>query len=221
MKTIKAPIIQKFQNHTFLNLTVKTSNLRKIIGEYYPLLAILIAYLLVALSAGPYENGDTAWELDSVSGVLKYGLPYSNGSYLIDQPPLGFYIQAAFAKSRRIIHKQRNFSGNLVWIRLRCLGLRNRERRLQQNNRFLCRVAFCAKPLAYGDLPKFPHRCPVPIFQFILRLSWITCISEEFAEAFYFLWSRFCRCFQHKTLCCLCSDSTFSSVSTLPAQDNL
>jgi len=99
LKTIKAPIIQKFQNHLFLNLTVNTSNLRKIISEYYPLLAILIAYLLVALSAGPYENGDTAWELDSVSGVLKYGLPYSNGSYLIDQPPLGFYIQAAFAKA--------------------------------------------------------------------------------------------------------------------------
>jgi len=75
------------------------SNLRKIIGEYYPLLVVLIAYLLVASSAGPYENGDTAWELDSVSGVLKYGLPYSNGSYLIDQPPLGFYIQAAFAKA--------------------------------------------------------------------------------------------------------------------------
>jgi 4-amino-4-deoxy-L-arabinose transferase-like glycosyltransferase len=34
-----------------------------------------------------------------VSGVLKYGLPYSNGFYLIDQPPLGFYIQAAFAET--------------------------------------------------------------------------------------------------------------------------
>ena len=99
MKTINAPIIQKFQKHSFPNLTVKMSNLRKIIGEYYPLLAVLIAYLLVASSAGPYENGDTAWELDSVSGVLKYGFPYSNGSYLIDQPPLGFYIQAAFAKA--------------------------------------------------------------------------------------------------------------------------
>ena len=99
MKANKAPIIQKFKKPTFLNLTVKASNLRKIIVEYYPLLAVLIAYLLVALSAGPYENGDTAWELDSVSGVIKYGLPYSNGFYLIDQPPLGFYIQAAFAKA--------------------------------------------------------------------------------------------------------------------------
>ena len=29
-------------------------------------------------------------------GVTKYGLPYANSSYLIDQPPLGFYIQAGF-----------------------------------------------------------------------------------------------------------------------------
>ena len=52
--------------------------------------------MLVALSIGPYFNGDTAWEYDAVLGVTKYGLPYANGFYLINQPPLGFYIQAAF-----------------------------------------------------------------------------------------------------------------------------
>ena len=52
--------------------------------------------MLVAASLGPYTNGDTAWELDATSGVIKYGLPYANGFNLIDQPPVGFYIQAAF-----------------------------------------------------------------------------------------------------------------------------
>jgi 4-amino-4-deoxy-L-arabinose transferase-like glycosyltransferase len=99
LRNIKAPIIQEFQNRPFPNLTAKTSNFRRIICEYYPLLSVLLAYLLIALSVGPYENGDTAWELDSVSGVLKYGLPYSNGSHLIDQPPLGFFVQAVFAKT--------------------------------------------------------------------------------------------------------------------------
>ncbi len=73
-------------------------NLGRLLSEYYPLLSVLIGFLLVSFSAGPYQNGDTAWEHDATSGVLKYGLPYANGK-LMDQPPLGFYIQAVFAKA--------------------------------------------------------------------------------------------------------------------------
>ncbi len=75
---------------------VAKSTMRKALCEYYPLLSILVAYMLVAVSIGPYSNGDTAWELDAVSGVLKYGMPYAGGFYLMDQPPIGFYIQALF-----------------------------------------------------------------------------------------------------------------------------
>jgi 4-amino-4-deoxy-L-arabinose transferase-like glycosyltransferase len=71
---------------------------KKTLSENYPLISILFGYMLVALSLGPYHNGDTAWEYDAVLGVMKYGLPYANGLYLMDQPPLGFYIQAAFFK---------------------------------------------------------------------------------------------------------------------------
>ncbi len=74
------------------------TELKILSSQNYPLLSILIGFLLVALSLGPYQNGDTNWEFNAVSGVLKYGLPYANGFYLIDQPPLGFYIQAAFSK---------------------------------------------------------------------------------------------------------------------------
>jgi 4-amino-4-deoxy-L-arabinose transferase-like glycosyltransferase len=73
-----------------------TAVLKKFLIAYYPLLSVIIGFMLVSLSVGPYLNGDTAWEYDAVSGVKKYGLPYANGSYLIDQPPLGFYIQAGF-----------------------------------------------------------------------------------------------------------------------------
>jgi 4-amino-4-deoxy-L-arabinose transferase-like glycosyltransferase len=55
-----------------------------------------VGYLLVAFSTGPFHNGDTTWEYDAVAGVRQYGLPYANGMYLMDQPPMGFYIQAAF-----------------------------------------------------------------------------------------------------------------------------
>ena len=74
------------------------TNLRRFLIEYYPLLSIFIGFLLVSLSTGPYQNGDTTWEYDATSGVLKYGLPYANGK-LMDQPPLGFYIQAVFSKA--------------------------------------------------------------------------------------------------------------------------
>ena len=72
--------------------------LKKVLSENYPLLSILIGFMLVALSIGPYNNGDTAWEYDAVLGILKTGLPVANG-VLMDQPPLGFYIQALFFSS--------------------------------------------------------------------------------------------------------------------------
>jgi 4-amino-4-deoxy-L-arabinose transferase-like glycosyltransferase len=74
-------------------------NVKNFLKENYPILTVLAGYLLVALSTGPYTNGDVAWETQAVQGVMKYGLPYTNGFYLMDQPPLGFYIQAAFAKA--------------------------------------------------------------------------------------------------------------------------
>ena len=64
----------------------------------YPFLSLIVGYLFVALSIGPYYNGDVSWELDAVTGVMKYGLPYTNGFYLMDQPPLGFYIQGLLFK---------------------------------------------------------------------------------------------------------------------------
>ena len=74
-------------------------SIKNFLCENYPLIAILVGFVLVAISIGPYHNGDTAWEYDAVLGVIKYGLPYANGLYLINQPPLGFYILAVFFKT--------------------------------------------------------------------------------------------------------------------------
>ena len=99
MKKIKAPITRVLSTYITGRCTFDKVNLEKLLSEYYPLLAVLVGFMLVSLSAGPYHNGDTAWEFDAVSGVLKYGLPYANGGFLMDQPPLGFYIQAVFSKA--------------------------------------------------------------------------------------------------------------------------
>ncbi len=99
MKKIKTPITRALSTYITGRCTFDKANLEKLFSEYYPLLSVLIGFMLVSLSVGPYHNGDTAWEYDAVSGVLKYGMPYANGLYLMDQPPLGFYIQAVFFKA--------------------------------------------------------------------------------------------------------------------------
>jgi 4-amino-4-deoxy-L-arabinose transferase-like glycosyltransferase len=99
LKKIKTPITRIIEKVISGRQTFDRVNLKKLLSENYPLLSILIGFTLVALSIGPYQNGDTAWEYDAVSGVMKYGLPYANGFQLMDQPPLGFYIQAVFFKA--------------------------------------------------------------------------------------------------------------------------
>ena len=94
----RASTTRILQKNRTVEKPVKVDSLKKFFIENYPLLSILIGFMLVAISIGPYYNGDTAWEYDAVSGVMKYGLPYANGLCLINQPPLGFYIIAVFFK---------------------------------------------------------------------------------------------------------------------------
>ncbi|MCW4030310.1 MAG: glycosyltransferase family 39 protein [Candidatus Bathyarchaeota archaeon] len=67
--------------------------------ENYPLIAILLGAMMLSFSVGPYENGDTIWEFKAASGVIQWGMPYVEvqGS-LMNQPPLGFYLQGFFLK---------------------------------------------------------------------------------------------------------------------------
>ncbi|MGA3059704.1 MAG: glycosyltransferase family 39 protein [Candidatus Bathyarchaeia archaeon] len=73
--------------------------IRKRLSENYPILSILVGIMLVSLSIGPYQSGDTLWEYEAASGVMKWGMPYviSWGNFM-NQPPLGFYIEALFFK---------------------------------------------------------------------------------------------------------------------------
>jgi 4-amino-4-deoxy-L-arabinose transferase-like glycosyltransferase len=76
-----------------------SGGIRKLISEYYPLLAILIGIVLVSVTLGPFENGDTQLEYAAASGVIKWGMPYMEYyGDMINQPPLGFYIEAVFFK---------------------------------------------------------------------------------------------------------------------------
>ncbi len=71
--------------------------LGKFLSENLPLLLILVGITLVSLSIGPYQNGDTQWEYEAASGILRWGMPYVNNiGNLMNQPPVGFYIEALF-----------------------------------------------------------------------------------------------------------------------------
>ncbi len=74
-------------------------DIKKLLSEDYPLLSILIGITLISLSIGPFQNGDTEWEFAAAKGVLKWGVPYVNSvGNIINQPPLGFYIEGLFFK---------------------------------------------------------------------------------------------------------------------------
>ena len=74
-------------------------DIRKLLSENYPLLSILIGIALFSVTLGPFQNGDTQWEYEAVSGVLKWGMPYvDNFGNFMNQPPLGFYFEALFFK---------------------------------------------------------------------------------------------------------------------------
>ena len=73
------------------------SRVRKLLIDNYSLLAILIGVALISVSIGPFGNADTEWEYEAALGVMRWGMPYaSTFGNMINQPPLGFYIEAVF-----------------------------------------------------------------------------------------------------------------------------
>ncbi|MEM3050926.1 MAG: glycosyltransferase family 39 protein [Candidatus Bathyarchaeia archaeon] len=73
--------------------------LHTLFSENYPLFSILLGAALVSVTIGPFQNFDTQLEYDAASGVIKWGMPYMKYyGDMINQPPLGFYIEAMFFK---------------------------------------------------------------------------------------------------------------------------
>ncbi len=75
-----------------------TVNLKEFLSENYALLSILIGSALFAFTLGPFSNFDTNVEFEAASSVVKVGMPYMSTGFLINQPPLGFYINSLFFK---------------------------------------------------------------------------------------------------------------------------
>jgi len=74
------------------------TNLTTFLKENYALFGVLLGYAIVSISLGPYSNFDTQTEYAAASSVVEMGLPYATPGNLINQPPIGFYIDAVFLK---------------------------------------------------------------------------------------------------------------------------
>jgi 4-amino-4-deoxy-L-arabinose transferase-like glycosyltransferase len=74
-------------------------DIKKLIIEFLPFLIILIGFALIAFSLGPYQSYDTNLEFEAASNVVKTGVPYLKAyGTAIDEPPLGFYVEALFLR---------------------------------------------------------------------------------------------------------------------------
>ena len=67
--------------------------------QHCTVIGVLIGAALVSFSLGPYSNFDTEVEFAAASSVVTQGLPFSSPGNLVNQPPLGFYLNAFFLRT--------------------------------------------------------------------------------------------------------------------------
>jgi 4-amino-4-deoxy-L-arabinose transferase-like glycosyltransferase len=60
------------------------------------LLSILTGATLVSFFIGPFSNWDAQLEYGAASAVLQSGFPFTPNGVMLNQPPIGYYIDAVF-----------------------------------------------------------------------------------------------------------------------------
>ena len=74
------------------NLCVDWKSFSTLLKVHYQLLGVLIGAFLVAFSIGIYTNWDAQLEFEAASSVVTRGFPFVTTGLMINQPPLGFYM---------------------------------------------------------------------------------------------------------------------------------
>jgi 4-amino-4-deoxy-L-arabinose transferase-like glycosyltransferase len=78
---------------------VSSNSVVDFLREYRLVIGVLFGAALVSLSLGPYANFDTQVEFAAASSVVSHGLPFSSPGNLVNQPPLGFYLNGFFLRT--------------------------------------------------------------------------------------------------------------------------
>jgi 4-amino-4-deoxy-L-arabinose transferase-like glycosyltransferase len=79
-------------------LALKHTDVVNFVKGNCALFGVLLGSALVSVSLGPYSNWDTKTEFAAALSVVQSGLPYATPGNLINQPPIGFYINAFFLR---------------------------------------------------------------------------------------------------------------------------
>lgn len=136
-----------------------TNNFWLWLKENYPLISLLLRSTLFLFTVGPFYNWDTNIEFQAATGVLQWGKPYLNFDNLINQPPIGFYIEAAFFKIFATDSNSTNCSNHINTIRHRLyfLAVQVRSKLVWKINWVACRSTLCFNAMASCPLPKFSY----------------------------------------------------------------
>jgi 4-amino-4-deoxy-L-arabinose transferase-like glycosyltransferase len=86
--------MQSIKYATAGKLKVETKSFSALLGKHYPIIGVLLGALLVIASTGTYTNWDAQLEYQAAQSVVTQGFPYVTGGLMINQPPLGFYLDA-------------------------------------------------------------------------------------------------------------------------------
>ncbi len=71
---------------------MEQQKIQAFLAAHYPLIGVLIASFMVAVSMAIYTNWDAQVEFEAVGNVLTQGFPFLSSGLMINQPPLGFYL---------------------------------------------------------------------------------------------------------------------------------
>jgi 4-amino-4-deoxy-L-arabinose transferase-like glycosyltransferase len=71
------------------------TKLHALAATHWQIALILLGAFLVATSTGVYTNWDAQIEFEAASNVVTHGFPIVTTGLMINQPPLGFYMDAA------------------------------------------------------------------------------------------------------------------------------
>ncbi len=81
------------------SLKVGGKSFRALLAAHCQLVGVLFGGFLVTVSTGMYTNWDAALEFEAASNVLTRGFPIVTTGLMINQPPLGFYLDAPVFKA--------------------------------------------------------------------------------------------------------------------------
>jgi 4-amino-4-deoxy-L-arabinose transferase-like glycosyltransferase len=74
-------------------------------SAHFQLIGVLLGAFLVAASTGTYTNWDSQLEFEAASNVVTRGFPIVTTGLMINQPPLGFYLDAPVFQAFGLTYK--------------------------------------------------------------------------------------------------------------------